>query len=64
MNYRTKTITLYDGYEAQDVVEELAHFRQAVRDGFWGTSRPLGATRDIWELQIDQLFSSLGFVPR
>jgi hypothetical protein len=64
MNYSKKLIRLYDGHEIQDVVEELAHFRQAVRDGLWGTTQPLGSRRKIWESQIDVLFDSLGFVPR
>jgi hypothetical protein len=64
MNYSKKLIRLYDGHEIQDVVEELAHFRQAVRDGLWGTTQPLGSRRAIWESQIDVLFDSLGFVPR
>jgi hypothetical protein len=64
LNYRQKVIKLYDGHEIQDVVEELAHFRQAVRDGLWGTSKPLGSRRELWEAQIDNLFKHLGFVPR
>ena len=65
MNYEKKVINLYDGHEIQDVVEELVHFRQAVRDGFWGTSQKMtAANRGFWESQIDNLFHNLGFIPR
>ncbi|MFV0444213.1 MAG: hypothetical protein ACK5Q5_11650 [Planctomycetaceae bacterium] len=64
MNYNNKTITLYDGHQIQDVVEELAHFKQAMRDGYWGSATPLPeSVRGLWEKQIDTLFSNLGFVP-
>lgn len=65
MNYNKKTIELFDGHEIQEVVEELAHFRQSVRDGYWGTDRVISESERIdWEKQIDLLFKTLGFVPR
>lgn len=65
MNYWERTIQLYDGHEIQDAVEELAHFRQAVRDGYRGKPGALpDEVRQIWERQIDTLFGSLGLVPR
>jgi hypothetical protein len=60
-----KLIHLYDGHDIQDLVEELGHFRQSVRDGYYGVKGGIPqATRDLWEAQIDILFSNLGMVPR
>lgn len=52
INVRTKTMTLYDGYNELTVVEELGHFKQAVRDGYWGKGgvpAELGGPTGLWE---------------
>ncbi|MFV0442123.1 MAG: hypothetical protein ACK5Q5_00980, partial [Planctomycetaceae bacterium] len=68
MNPGERVITLYENLQIQDLVEELAHFRQAQRDGYWGVKKPIPAelshpTKGLWELQIDELFKNLGMVP-
>ena len=65
INTATKTITLYSGWRTQDLVEELVHFRQAVRDGFWGARRAIPqGVKDLWEQQADNVFKALGMTPR
>jgi hypothetical protein len=62
-NFKDKIIYLYKGWEKQDYVEELCHFRQALRDGYWGRAAPPYLVLQ-WEKQVDVLFGHLGFKPQ
>jgi hypothetical protein len=67
INLKDKKIYLFKGSEKQDLVEELLHFRQANKGGYWGKGGvpdELGGPNGIWEKQVDTLFKNLGFVPR
>ena len=56
-----KKSVMYYNYRIQDLVEELGHFRQAVRDGAWGVGQ-MPRLSQLWESQIDNLFQALGMV--
>ena len=56
------TIYLYEGFDEATICEELCHFRQLLDNGYWGKNEGFGDWQEqIWEEQIDVLFSNLGF---
>jgi hypothetical protein len=64
INFKNKIIYTFRGSTQQDLVEELLHFRQAQKAGYWGRGGVPKSMLDLWERQVDTLFKNLGFVPQ
>ena len=60
-NFKDKVIYLFKGATQQDLIEELLHFRQALKEGVWGgvADKALIAA---WEKAVDTLFGNLGMI--
>ena len=63
INFKDKVIYTFRGSEKQDLVEELLHFRQSQKAGYWGRGGVPQSVLDLWESQVDIVFKNLGFVP-
>jgi hypothetical protein len=61
----SKQIILFEGWTEQDALEELVHFRQALRDGYWGSAMVVSdSVKKLWEKQVDTFFKNLGLIPQ